>query len=150
MRTKQWIFGIALTILIAGCQKVSDLFETLSAEDEEALEEMEHALEGAMAYHDTLVWCIDTSQACVDSIIDHYEDEIHEHLHEWEEFHELYSHNNVGDDHHHGVETQHHHGDGGHVEEGEHSEEEEEHGHSIESHHEFNEFVSDHDPYHTE
>lgn len=150
MKTNNWIIVSALVFAFVGCDQVSDLREELSAEDEEALGEMEHAFEGALAYHDSLVWCTDTSQTCVDSIADHYEDEFHEHMEEWEEFHSQYSHLNVDDDHHHGAEVQHHHGNGGHEEEDSHEEEEDEHGHGIESHLQFNELILEHSPYHPE
>lgn len=147
MKKINWIIASLVVVAFIGCDKVSDLNKELTAEDEEALEEMSHVYEGILAYHDSLVYCIDTSQACVDSIIDHYEGEIHEHIAEWEEFHSVYSHNNVDDDHHHGSTVAHTHGL---VEEHEEEAEEEEHGHSIESHLQFNEFIQEHSPYHSE
>ncbi len=147
MKTINWIFTITMAVALIGCDKASNLAEVLSAADVEALEEMEHAYEGAKAYQDTLVWCVDTSQTCTDSTIAHYEDELHGHLDEWDEFHAIYSHNNLEDDHHHGSMVQHTHGV---VEEHEEEAEEEDHGHNLESHYQLNEFISEHEPYHTE
>ena len=132
--------ALITVLLLTACEKESDLFDELSAEDKIAVEGMEEALHTAEAYQDSLIWCDDPANNCALSFVEYCDSMFHHSDGEYEEHHNNYSHNNRDDDHHHSGTNNHHHGSGGgHNEDGE-----DEHGHSIESHNEMNELRAVH------
>lgn len=148
MKTIVYIITISLSFgLISSCEKESTLFETVPHEDEEAVEGMEHALESAEIYNDSLIWCADIANTCDQSFILYCDSIFHHEMEEYEEHHSEYSHNNVSDDHHHSATSQHHHGapnsheddSGGHGGG---------HGHNLENHEHMMELAEHHNEYH--
>jgi hypothetical protein len=144
MKTLNLILIVAAIFLLASCQKKSDIPSELSSADEIATEGMEEAEHEAEEYNDSLVWCTDTSNACVATTVNYYDSLFHYNSDEFDFHHENYSHNNLDDDHHHSAVSTHSHGDAEHPEE----EEGADHGHSIEGHQEMEEIRAEHEQYH--
>jgi len=98
MKITYLFLALCMTLFIA-CDK-DNFFDEMSESDIVALEEMGEALEHAELYNDSLTLC-GTELICDDDLIAHYDKEFHHFEELFTEYHNGYSHNNIGDDHHH-------------------------------------------------
>lgn len=147
MKVKYLVLVFSISFLFA-CNKEDDLFEIMPVNDLIALEEMGEAFEHALLYNDSLTLCSTEAMSCDPSTIAHYDELFHQFDEMFNLHHENFSHNNIGDDHHHEAGNTIRHGwmMNDH-EEGEHHEEEDdddehgeedEHGNEDEHHYEHN------------
>jgi len=94
------IFGVIIFLIFA-CTKNDNLLDDLSESDLIALELMDEAYNGALLYNDSLRFCYMAPISCDSVTIYHHDKIFHQFDQMFEIHHSNYSHNNVGDDHHH-------------------------------------------------
>lgn len=129
MKSRYVIFLLGLFVMVA-CNKEDDLFGIMPESDLIALEEMGEAYENALLYNDSLQLCSTEHMGCDSTTMFHYDELFHQFEEMFDIHHDAYSHNNVGDDHHHegGHNIRHggmmnHNGDSGHNDDDGHDEE---------------------------
>jgi hypothetical protein len=145
MKTVYSIFVFISIFAMVSCDKESDLNQELSAADKVAAEGMEEAYESTRVYNDSLVWCDNSGSTCSLEFVNYCDSLYHNFDEEYNYHHNNYSHNNVGDDHHHSAMSMHNHGSNNQHGEGG---EEGGHGHSIHGHNEMTELHALHQGYH--
>jgi hypothetical protein len=100
MKSKYFILVFSFSFLFA-CNKSNDLFDVMPESDIVALEGMDEAYNNALIYNDSLQQCADEPTSCNDATVAHYDEFFHQFDDLFDQHHEDYSHNNMGDDHHH-------------------------------------------------
>ncbi|MCB0632936.1 MAG: hypothetical protein R2824_32955 [Saprospiraceae bacterium] len=92
---------IAGGLIFTACQSGDDLFEIMPGSDIAAIEGMHDAYEEARFYNESLERCFNASTPCDLEIVDFYDHQFHRYDEMFDHQHNQYSHNNIGDDHHH-------------------------------------------------
>lgn len=95
------LMPIIAVLLFIACNSSDDLFEIMPGSDIAAIEGMHDAYEEARFYNESLEHCFSASTPCDPEIVDFYDHQFHRYDEMFDHQHNLYSHNNVGDDHHH-------------------------------------------------
>ncbi len=131
------VTAIIISVSLNACMKKEPTFdEEISQEDNTHYNAMKFNYEQARIYQDSLKLCSDSILSNCN--INNFDSLFHLHMSAWEEHHNLYSHSNPIDDHHHNAET------GNHEHCGHCSTE----GHSLADHDAINELQQEHKPYH--
>ncbi len=78
-----------------------DLFKVMPESDILALEGLHGAYDNAVVYNDSLMLCAENPGSCDSVLMVHYDEMFHQFDSLYNFHHDNYSHNNVGDDHHH-------------------------------------------------
>lgn len=109
MRLSHLIF-IPVVLIFGACHSGNDLFDIMPGSDIAALEGMHDAYEEAKFYNESLERCATASTPCDTETVTNYDEFFHKFDEMFDHQHNLYSHNNVGDDHHHENGNMEHHG----------------------------------------
>lgn len=95
------IMLVAAILTFSACHSGNDLFEIMPGSDIAAIEGMHNAYEEAKFYNESLEHCVNASTPCDPEMVTFYDHQFHRYDEMFDHHHNLYSHNNVGDDHHH-------------------------------------------------